>query len=134
MLHRRSILAAMTLAAAPFFAAAAAAQDAPPIKIGMTVSSTGTFALAAQSGERGVEIWLDDVNRRGGIDVGGKKRKVELVKLDDRSDKQLVPRVYEALINEHKVDILFGPFGSTLTAAAANVTETAGKFLVVWSA
>jgi branched-chain amino acid transport system substrate-binding protein len=134
MIHRRRLLTALALVAAPFVAAPASAQDAPPIKIGMTVSSTGTFALAAQSGERGADIWVDDVNRRGGIDVGGKKRKVELVKLDDRSDKQLVPRVYEALINEQKVDLLFGPFGSTLTAAAANVTETAGKFLVIWSA
>ncbi|MBP7662182.1 MAG: branched-chain amino acid ABC transporter substrate-binding protein, partial [Burkholderiaceae bacterium] len=39
-----------------------------PIRLGMTVSSSGTFALAAQSGQRGVEIWIDDVNTRGGID------------------------------------------------------------------
>jgi branched-chain amino acid transport system substrate-binding protein len=81
-----------------------------------------------------VEIWIDDVNNRGGIDIGGGKRKVELVKLDDRSDKTLVPRVYETLIKDEKVDLLFGPFGSTLTAAAANTTETNDKFMVIWSA
>ena len=42
------------------------ARAAEPIRLGMTVSSTGRFALAAQSGERGVQIWLDDVKRRGG--------------------------------------------------------------------
>jgi branched-chain amino acid transport system substrate-binding protein len=110
------------------------AQDERPIRIGMTVSSTGTFALQAQSGARGAEIWVDDVNRRGGIELGGKKRKVELVKLDDRSDKTLVPKVYETLIREEKVDLLFGPFGSTLTAAAVNASETNGKFMVIWSA
>lgn len=110
------------------------AQDAPPIKIGMSVSSTGTFALAAQSGKRGIDIWVNDVNRRGGIELGGKKRKVELIVLDDRSDKQLVPRVYETLINENKVDLVFGPFGSTLTAAAATTTENANMLQVVWSA
>lgn len=113
---------------------AAQAQDAPPIKVGMTVSSTGTFALAAQSGKRGADIWVDDVNRRGGIEIGGKKRKVELIALDDRSDKQLVPRVYETLINENNVDVVFGPFGSTLTAAAATTTETANKMMIIWSA
>jgi branched-chain amino acid transport system substrate-binding protein len=112
----------------------AAGQGDKPIRIGMTVSSAGTFALQAQSGQRGVEIWIDDLNRRGGIDIGGAKRKVELVKLDDRSDKTLVPRVYETLIKEEKVDLLFGPFGSTLTAAAANTTETNNKFMVIWSA
>ncbi|MBP6814470.1 MAG: amino acid ABC transporter substrate-binding protein [Burkholderiaceae bacterium] len=105
-----------------------------PIRLGMTVSSSGTFALAAQSGQRGVEIWIDDVNTRGGIDIGGRKRKVELVKLDDRSDKTVIPKVYETLIKEEKCDLLFGPFGSTLTSAAANTTELAEKMMIIWSA
>ena len=111
-----------------------AAQADRPIRVGMTVSSTGTFALAAQSGQRGAEIWVDDVNARGGIDIGGRKRKVELVKLDDRSDKTVIPKVYETLIKEEKCDLLFGPFGSTLTGAAANVTEANDKMMIIWSA
>jgi branched-chain amino acid transport system substrate-binding protein len=110
------------------------AQADRPIRIGMTVSSTGTFALAAQSGQRGLEIWVDDVNGRGGIDIGGHKRKVELIKLDDRSDKTVIPKVYETLIKDEKCDLLFGPFGSTLTSAAANVTETNDKMMIIWSA
>ena len=110
----------------------AAAADS--IKIGMTVSSTGRFALASQSGERGLKIWLDDVNTRGGIPVGGEKRTIELISLDDRSDKTMVPRVYETLIKDRGIDIAFGPFGSTLTGAAANTTEQFGKFLTIWSA
>jgi branched-chain amino acid transport system substrate-binding protein len=130
--HLRSALILLSLGL--LAGGAHAAQDEGPIRIGMTVSSTGTFALQAQSGARGAEIWVDDVNRRGGIDVGGRKRKVELVKLDDRSDKTQVPKVYETLIKEEKVDLLFGPFGSTLTAAAVNATETNDKFMVIWSA
>jgi branched-chain amino acid transport system substrate-binding protein len=133
-MHRRHVLLALAAPALLALAGGAAAQADKPIRIGMTVSSTGTFALAAQSGHRGAQIWVDDVNKRGGIDIGGKKRKVELVILDDRSDKQLVPRVYETLIKDEKVDLVFGPFGSTLTAAAANTTETNGKFMVIWSA
>jgi branched-chain amino acid transport system substrate-binding protein len=133
-MHRRSVLLALAAPVLIAGAGSAFAQAGKPIRIGMTVSSTGTFALAAQSGHRGAQIWVDDVNRRGGIEVGGAKRKVELVILDDRSDKQLVPRVYETLIKDEKVDLVFGPFGSTLTAAAANSTETNGKFMVIWSA
>jgi branched-chain amino acid transport system substrate-binding protein len=134
-MKRRDLLtmAGVAAIAAGVGIAPAAAQEAP-IRIGMTVSSTGTFALAAQSGLRGAEIWVDDVNQRGGIEIGGKKRKVELVKLDDRSDKTTVPKVYETLIKEEKADLLFGPFGSTLTAAAVNASETAEKFMVIWSA
>src|SRR5215471_20588609 len=92
-------------AAAALFALAdpALAQTGDTIKIGMAVSSTGNFALAAQSGERGAKIWVDDVNRRGGIELGGKKYKIELIERDDRSDKTLEARVYEGLINDDKV-------------------------------
>ena len=127
----KAILAASVLSLP---VAQAYAQADKPIRIGMTVSSSGTFALAAQSGQRGVEIWIDDVNARGGIDIGGVKRKLELVKLDDRSDKTIIPKVYETLIKEEKCDFLFGPFGSTLTSAAASTTETNNKMMIIWSA
>lgn len=134
--NRRTTLGVLSAAAAvaAMMAGPDLAYAADPIKIGMTVSQTGRFALAAQSGERGLKIWIDDVNARGGIEIGGEKRPVELVALDDRSDKTLVPRVYETLIKDEGADILFGPFGSTLTGAAANTTEQFDKFLMIWSA
>jgi branched-chain amino acid transport system substrate-binding protein len=46
----------------------------------------------------------------------------------------MVTRVYERLIVDEKVDLVFAPFGSTLTAAAATVTERLGKYMMVWSA
>ncbi len=64
------IVGLVTLAAALALPGGAAqAQSGDTIKIGMAVSSTGTFALPAQSGARGAEIWVDDVNRRGGIEL-----------------------------------------------------------------
>jgi hypothetical protein len=48
MFNRIPIYAGAALALA-LGAHGAKAQDSPPIKVGMTVSSTGTFALAAQS-------------------------------------------------------------------------------------
>ncbi len=112
----------LALSIASGLALPAMAQDAPKIRIGMTVSSSGNFALASQSGERGVEIWVDEVNAAGGLEINGEKRMVELVKRDDRSDKQMVARVYEDLIVNENVDMLMAPFVSTLTAAAATVT------------
>lgn len=131
---RRSLITAAAALFISAFGLLEVAHAADPIKIGMTVSTTGRFALASQSGERGLKIWIDDVNSRGGISVGGETRTIELVSLDDRSDKTMVPRVYETLIKEHDVDIAFGPFGSTLTGAAATTTEQFGKFLTIWSA
>jgi branched-chain amino acid transport system substrate-binding protein len=133
-LHQLMAVSATFLLTLPLFITPVIAHEDDPIRIGMTVSSTGRFALAAQSGERGLRIWLEDVNQRGGLTVDGKQRKVELVTRDDRSDKQMVARVYETLIKEDKVDLLMGPFGSTLTSAAANVVDKYDQFLVIWSA
>ncbi|MBU1361663.1 MAG: amino acid ABC transporter substrate-binding protein [Gammaproteobacteria bacterium] len=111
----------------------AVAQERKSIKVGMTISSTGTFASASQSGERGVQIWVDDVNQRGGITMGGKKYPVELIKRDDRSDKQLVSRVYDSLINEEKADVLIAPFSSTLVGVAAPIADSNNRYMVSWA-
>ncbi len=125
-----SLLAASTMLAGVGFADA---QERTSIRIGLTVSSTGPYAVASQSGERGIGIWVDDVNARGGIELDGKKYPVELVKRDDRSDKQLVARVYESLITEEKVDALIAPFSSTLVGVAAPIVESRGSFMVSWA-
>ncbi|RKF13585.1 branched-chain amino acid ABC transporter substrate-binding protein [Roseovarius spongiae] len=130
---KRTLLKGALITAASLLGAAAWAAD-DPIRIGMTVSSAGNYALASQSGVRGVEIWVDEVNAAGGLDVNGEKRMVELIKRDDRSDKQMVARVYEDLIVNEDVDLLMAPFGSTLSAAAATTAERLDKFLVIWSA
>ena len=43
-------------------------------------------------------------------------------------------RVYETLIKDDQDDLLFGPFGSTLTAAAVNPTDTNKNLMVNSSA
>ncbi len=134
-LRRRALLGVPALAALPLTALprAARAQDRESVRIGMTVSSTGPFATASQSGERGIGIWLDDINSRGGITLSGRKYKVDLVKRDDRSDKQMVSRVYDALINEDKVDALIAPFSSTLVSVVAPVADSGNKFMTSWA-
>lgn len=106
------------------------------IRIGMSVSTTGSYKFASQQGLKGVKIWIDEVNSFGGINVKeyGKKLPVELVYYDDRSEKGRAVRLYEKLIVEDKVDTLFSPFGSTLTSAVAPIAEKHGKFLCIWSA
>jgi branched-chain amino acid transport system substrate-binding protein len=107
---------------------------AEPIKIGLTISTTGNYTFASAQGFKGIKIWADLVNEAGGIQVGGEKRPVKLIYYDDRSDKEMVVRLYEKLINDDKVDICFAPFGSTLTGAAAAITEKYKKMLIIWSA
>lgn len=104
------------------------------LTIGLTRSNTGSYVYSSTKGFRGVKLWQRNVNENGGIEVDGESMDVELVTYDDRSSKQRVTRLYETLINEDNVDVLFAPFGSTLTSAAAAVASKNDKFLMAWSA
>ena len=94
------------------------AQQAP-LKVGASLSLTGTLAQSGDKVKRGYELWVKDVNGRGGL-LG---RPIELVTYDDRSDSGTSARLYEKLITEDKVDLVIGPYGSATSFAASAVTE-----------
>jgi len=112
-------------ASAPVTAAAV-----KPVRIGFSIAQTGFMAEAAVSQINAYELWKDQVNARGGLMVEGKRRKVEFVKYDDQSKPEQSVRVYEKLINDDKVDLLFAPFGTQFHMAVAPVFEKY-KFPVV---
>src|SRR4051812_13265621 len=87
-------------------AAAAMGQAADPVRIGFSIAKTGLFAAAAPSQLNAYELWKDQVNAAGGLDVKGEKRPVELVFYDDQSDPGKAVRIYEKLITDDKVDLL----------------------------
>jgi branched-chain amino acid transport system substrate-binding protein len=98
-----------------------------PAKIGATMSQTGKYADFGIEALQGLEMFIDDVNGRGG--AGGAP--VQLVVYDDQSDRETAARLYEKLIVEDKVDFLVGPYGTPLTLAATEVAERYGKPIVV---
>ncbi len=88
------------------------AQDAP-VRIGYAIARTGPWATGAQvSQEPNYIMWADQVNAAGGLNVKGKKRKVELVGYDDRSETETVVRTYEKLMTSDKVDLILPPWGT----------------------
>ncbi len=95
------------------------AQTQAPIRIGASLSVTGTYAALGQNQQRGYQLCAKHVNERGGV-LG---RKIEFVFYDDQSDPATAVRLYEKLITQDKVDLLIGPYSSPITEAAANVNE-----------
>src|SRR4051794_1252286 len=79
-----------------------AATSSAPITIGAAVSETGTYAIDGKSTRRGYDMWADAVNARGGINVGGEKRKVKVVYYDDESDPETAVKLVQRLISEDK--------------------------------
>jgi branched-chain amino acid transport system substrate-binding protein len=97
-----------------------------PIKIGASLSLTGTYAQPGSYQKEGYELCQDHLNAKGGL-LG---RKVEFVFYDDQSMPATGVRLYEKLITEDKVDAVMGPYSSPITEAVANVSEKYQKVMV----
>jgi branched-chain amino acid transport system substrate-binding protein len=97
-----------------------------PIKIGASLSLSGTYAQPGTYQKEGYELCADHVNGKGGL-LG---RKIEFVLYDDQSTPATGVRLYEKLITEDKVDAVMGPYSSPITEAVANVSEKYQKVLV----
>jgi len=97
-----------------------------PIKVGASLSLTGTYAQPGSYQKEGYELCADHVNAKGGL-LG---RKIEFVFYDDQSMPATGVRLYEKLITEDKVDAVMGPYSSPITEAVANVSEKYQKVMV----
>lgn len=107
-----------------FFLAFSAAESAgaEPVKIGLTLGLSGKYAAMADMQIKGFRLWERDVNDRGGI-LG---RQVRITIHDDKSDPQTAIGLYEQLIHNDKVDMLFGPYSSEITEVILPLTEKYG--------
>ena len=96
-----------------------ATDNKGPILIGATVSLEGKYSEPSSMVRNGFKLWEMDVNQRGGL-LG---RPVKLILYDDKSQKERVGKLYEKLIYEDKVDLVFSPYGTPLTLAASEISE-----------
>jgi len=82
------------------------------VKIGWFGPLTGDTALWGQAEFNTVKMMVDDYNAAGGIDVGGKKYKLEAVGYDDKGDSTEAVNVMKRLVSQDKVVAVVGPQGS----------------------
>ena len=115
-------------AAAALAATAAPAQET--LTIGFTASQTGALNNDSTAQMRGIELWRDEVNAKGGIKVGGTTYTVNLVTYDDESQGTRVQQLYARLITQDKAQFLISPYSSGLVATAAIISEQYGKVMV----
>ena len=97
----------------------AAGQSPPPIRVGVSVGTSGQYAALGQNQVRGHQLCAKDANDKGGI-LG---RKIDLLIEDDQSQPANAARIYEKLIGQDKVDAVLGPYSSPITEVVADITE-----------
>src|SRR5215471_17674644 len=113
-------LVALAVAAGP-----ASAADGG-IKMGAVLPVTGKESKIGTAYKQATEFAVKEVNDAGGIDVGGKKMKIELTLLDDTTDAAKSAQLVEQLMAEQKVDAVIGGYGSHLVEAQSVVPERYG--------
>jgi branched-chain amino acid transport system substrate-binding protein len=121
---RLAVIAA-TLALAALAATVGSASgrgNAGPIKIGISLSLSGDFSDPGKFAMQGYKLWAKIVNAHGGI-LG---RKVTLSIKDDASSPTQAATNYQNFITKDRVDLVFGPFSTLLTAPSAAVASRYG--------
>jgi branched-chain amino acid transport system substrate-binding protein len=90
-----------------------------PIRIGASMSQTGSLAAPGQNMLRGYRLCIKHANEKGGV-LG---RRVELIVEDDQSTGTTAAAIYERLTAQGKVDVILGPYSSPITEVMADVPE-----------
>jgi ABC-type branched-subunit amino acid transport system substrate-binding protein len=81
-------------------------KEVSEIRVGCVQAQTGMFAAFGQGGVFGVKAAVDDVNKQGGVNVGGKKMPIKLIVVDDESDPNKAGSLAESLIVQDKVNFI----------------------------
>jgi branched-chain amino acid transport system substrate-binding protein len=100
------------------------------IVIGASVPLSGELAGFGSFVKWGYQHAVDEVNAKGGITVDGKKKKVKLIILDDKTDPNTVANNTTRLITRDKVDAMLGSCTPALVNAGAIVSDRARVPLV----
>jgi branched-chain amino acid transport system substrate-binding protein len=82
------------------------AQDV--LKIGVMYSLTGPAAGVGKTQKNASELAIKDLNEAGGIQIGGKKLKLEAVACDDQSKAETATALFEDMVKKQGVTAVVG--------------------------
>ena len=100
------------------------------IILGAAISLTGKYSSNGVHTQNGYNMAVDRINSMGGVKVGGKTYKFDIIYYDDESNPKRAAQLAERLISQDKVEFMLGPYSSGLTKAIAPVTEKYGVPMV----
>ncbi len=122
---RRTILkafASTAMAAVAGLSMTFGALAADTVKIGAVWPKTGPLAGGATVTQGpNIEMWVKQVNARGGLKLKDGQKKIELVEYDDKTNPAEHIKAVQRLATQDKVDFIVAPFGTGFNIAAAPI-------------
>ncbi len=103
---------------------------APSLRIGLSLSLSGEFEAMGRQAEAALRLLVSDVNREGGVTLGGTRHQLALDCRDDASDAEQCRSIYRALCFGERADLILGPYSSRLARVAAPIAEEAGMVML----
>jgi len=93
------------------------------IKVGINAPMTGDIPKVGEGTKYAAEMWLEDVENAGGIDVGGTKYPVEIILEDNESKAESAVKANTKMITQDDVLIIIGPQSSKQAIPAGDVAN-----------
>jgi len=118
-------LAAVAAAAAALLLSACGSSsgnsdEAGAIRIASIAPMSGPASVYGKSVTASMQYAVDEKNKAGGVEINGKKRKIELTLLDDEQTPEVAQSVVRKAADDG-YDFIFGPFGSGTASAAQSL-------------
>jgi branched-chain amino acid transport system substrate-binding protein len=97
------------------------------LKVGAVAPKTGPLAGgAAVTYWPNVKLWVETVNARGGLNVGGSQMMLELVEYDDQTNPGETIKAVQRLVDQDAAQIVLPPYSTGLNLAAAPIYNRYG--------
>ena len=91
------------------------------IKIGINAPLTGDIPKVGEGSKFAAMMWLEDIEKAGGLEVGGKKYDVELVIEDNESKAESAVKANTKMISQDDVIAIVGPQSSSQAVPAVKL-------------
>ena len=102
---------------------ACAEPESEMITIGINEPMTGDIPKVGEGSKFAAEMWLEDINEAGGLEVGGKTYQVELVVEDNESKAESATKANTKMITQDEVLVIVGPQSSKQAVPAGGVAN-----------
>jgi len=93
------------------------------IKVGINAPITGDIPKVGEGTKYAAQMWLADIEKEGGLEVGGKKYPVELVIEDNEAKAESAVKANTKMITEDEVLVIVGPQSSKQAVPAGDVAN-----------
>ena len=113
------------LAAATAVPTGWAIAQARPVKVGLMLPYSGTFAQLGENITHAIELFIAE---KGGK-LGG--RELQIIKLDDESKPENAPQNADRLVKRDQVDVLIGTVHSGVQMGIHKVVSESGTLTIV---